>query len=33
MMLVSYIDNKKSRKKNIIVFTAMHDQVKVTNDQ
>ena len=32
-MLVSYIDNKKSGKKNVIVLTAMHDQVKVTNDQ
>ena len=33
MMLVSYINNKKSGKKNVIVLTAMHDQVKVTNDQ
>ena len=33
MMLVSYIDKKKSGKKNIISLTTMHDKVKVTNDQ
>ena len=33
MMLVSYIDKKKSGKKNIIALTTMHDKVKVTNDQ
>ena len=33
MMLVSYIDKKKSDKKNIIALTTMHDKVKVTNDQ
>ena len=33
MMLVSYIDKKKSGKKNVIALTTMHDKVKVTNDQ
>ena len=33
VMLVSYIDKKKSGKKTVIVFTTMHDKVKVTNDQ
>ena len=33
MMLISYIDKKKSGKKNIIALTTMHDKVKVTNDQ
>ena len=33
MMLLSYIDKKKSGKKNIITLTAMHNKVKVTNDQ
>ena len=33
MMLVSYIDKKKSGKNNIIVLTTMHTKVKVTNDQ
>ena len=33
MMLVSYIDEKKSGKRNIIALTTMHDKVKVTNDQ
>ena len=33
MMLVSYINKKKSGKNNIIVLTTMHDKVKVTNDQ
>ena len=33
MMLASYIDKKKSGKKNAIVLLTMHDSVKVTNDQ
>ena len=33
MIFVLYIDNKKSGKKNVIVLTTMHAQVKVTNDQ
>ena len=33
VMLVSYIDKKKSGKKIVIVFTTMHDKVQVTNDQ
>ena len=33
IMLVSYIDKKKSGKKNIISLTTMHDKIKVTNDQ
>ena len=33
VMLVSYIDKKKSGKKNVIVLTTMHDKVKVTKDQ
>ena len=33
MILVSYINKKKSGKKNIIALTAMHDKVKVMNDQ
>ena len=33
VMLVSYIDKKKSGKKNVIVFTTMHGKVKITNDQ
>ena len=32
VMLVSYIDKKKSGKKNVIVLTTMHDKVKITND-
>ena len=31
-MLVSYIDKKKSGKKNVVVLTTMHDDVGVTND-
>ena len=33
IILVLYIDKKKSGKKNIIALTTMHDKVKVTNDQ
>ena len=33
IMLASYIDKKKSGKKNAIVLSTMHDSVKVTNDQ
>ena len=33
IMLASYIDKKKSGKKNVIVLSRMHDSVKVTNDQ
>ena len=33
IMLTSYIDKKKSGKKNVIVLSTMHDSVKVTNDQ
>ena len=33
MIFVLYIDNKKSGKKNVIVLTTIHAQVKVTNDQ
>ena len=33
IMLASYIDKKKSGKKNVIVLSTMHDSVKVTNDQ
>ena len=33
IMLASYIDKKKSGKKNVIVVLTMHDSVKVTNDQ
>ena len=32
IMLVSYVDNKKSGKRNIVVLTTMHNDVKVTND-
>ena len=32
VMLVSYINKKKSGKKNVIVLTTIHDSVKVTND-
>ena len=32
-MLASYIDKKKSGKKNSIVLSSMQDSVKVTNDQ
>ena len=33
VMLVSYIDKKKSGKKNVIVLTTMHDKVKITKDR
>ena len=33
MMMLSYINKKKSGKKNIAVFTTMHDKVKVTSGQ
>ena len=33
MMLVPYINKKKSGKKNIIALTTMHNKVKVTNDK
>ena len=33
IMLASYIDKKKSGKKNVIILSTMHDSVKVTNDQ
>ena len=33
IMLASYIDKKKSGKKNVIVLSTVHDSVKVTNDQ
>ena len=33
IMMVLYIDKKKSGKKNIICFTTMYDRVKITNDQ
>ena len=31
--LVLYIDKKKSGKKNVIVLSTMHDNVKITKDQ
>ena len=33
IMLASYIDKKKSGKKNAILLSTMHDSVKVANDQ
>ena len=33
MMLVSYIDKKKSGLRNVVVLTTMHDEVMVTRDQ
>ena len=33
IMFVSYIDKKKSDKKNVIVLWTMHDNVKITNNQ
>ena len=33
IMLVSYIDKKKSGKKNVIVLSTIHDNVKITKDQ
>ena len=32
-MLFSYVDKKKSGKKNVIVLSTMHDNVKITKDQ
>lgn len=31
-MFVSYIDKKKSGKKNVMILTSMHDKVKVTKE-
>ena len=33
VMLVSYIDKKKTRKKNVTVLTTIHDKVKTTKDK
>ena len=33
IVFVSYIDKKKSGKKNIIGLTTLHDKVKVSNDK
>ena len=33
IMLVSYIDKKKNGKKNLIEFSTMYDNVKITKDQ
>ena len=33
LMLVSYVDKKKNRKKNMVVLTSMHDNVRVTKDE
>ena len=33
LMLVSYVDKKKSGKKNVVVLTSMHDNVRVTKDE
>ena len=33
VILVPYIDKKKTRKKNVIVLTTMHDKVKTTKDE
>lgn len=33
MKLVSYLEKKKSGKKNVIVFRTMNDKVQFTNDQ
>ena len=32
-MLVSYVDKKRSGKKNATVLSVMHDHVKITKDQ
>ena len=32
-MLVSYIDKRQSGKKNVILLSTMHDNVKITKDQ
>ena len=33
LMLVSYVDKKKSRKKNVVVLTSMQDNVRVMKDE
>ena len=33
LMLVSYIDKRKSGKKNVVVLTSMHDNTQVTKDE
>ena len=33
ILLVSYIDKKKSGKKNVIILSTMHENLKVTKDQ
>ena len=33
IMLVSYVDKKKSGKKNVIILSTMHENVKVAKDQ
>ena len=33
VMLVSYIDKKKSGKKNVIILNTIHNTVKVANDE
>ena len=33
IMLASYIDEKESGKKNVIVLSTMHDNVKITKYQ
>ena len=33
LMLVSYVDKKKSGKKNVVVLTSMHDNVRVMKDE
>ena len=33
LMLVSYVDKKKSGKNNVVVLTSMHDNVRVTKDK
>ena len=33
ILLASYIDKKKSGKKNVIILSIIHDNVKITKDQ
>ena len=33
VLLVSYIDKKKSGKRNVVVLTTLHDEVRVTKDE
>ena len=33
LVLVSYVDKKKSRKKNVVVLTSMQDNIRVTKDE